>query len=608
MKTIFTNVTLLIAAFSLGCSTMGESGGVYRSSAETVSTNPMASELPENLAYDVSENQSQAKADYHFTLAESYSLQGNSPQAVENYKTALVHDQSSAHMRYRLALEYVKLGLVSEALSEAQKAQSYNENHRDLGLLLGGLYSALSLYSEALSQYQNILSQNPNDLEASLFVGALYAEEGNFDKSVDHFLKMSRNNDIQDKTQVWYYLGRVYSSMDPPQVANAESSFATAVKLKSDDVDSITALGTLYEVQGRVEKAKRLYADYQSAYGNSPSIAERLGPLYLADSQLEEAYEQLAIVEKHNPQDLNTKLKVALLLIEKKQYESAIQRLRSLATQRPDSAKIRFYLGALYEEIQNYPSAIQEFQTINFGSEFFEDSVMHSAYLYKLLGNYSGAVGEVKRGLAHEPDNPRYWILHGTLLDEGGHLKAAVEVLAKAYKKFPENTQVNFQLSSVYDRAGQKEKTVLHLEKVLEFDENHIQALNYLAYVYAENTNNLSAAEKLAKRALGLQPGDGFIMDTLGWVYYKQGRVSEAISILETAFAKEQDESIIAEHLADAYERNQLHRKAMVFYQKAIQLQQDSGEKQKLSRKLATIEGQISSDQWLRQERQPASK
>jgi len=286
----------------------------------------------------------------------------------------------------------------------------------------------------------------------------------------------------------------------------------------------------------------------------------------------------------------------------------AIDRLKSLAAQKPGSEKIRFYLGALYEEIKDYPAAIQEFKTINFGSEFFEDSVMHAAYLHKLLGQFPDAIAEVKRGLSHEQDNPRYWILHGTLLDESGSLKSSAKVLRQAFEKFPENTQVNFQLGSVYDRLDQKDKTVLHLEKVLEFDENHVQALNYLAYVYAENTNNLEAAEKLAQRALKLQPGDGFIMDTLGWVYYKQGRMPEAIATLETAFGKERGEAIIAEHLADAYQRHQLHQKAIVLYEKAVLLEKDQDQKQKISRKLATIQSKISLDNELRTKRTPSNR
>lgn len=607
MKTIFTIALILAVSALAGCAS-SPAGGVFKSSAETVTTNPLAWELPPSQQENPGVMGSQAKADYYFTLAESYSLQGDGAHAVENYKAAIAHDPQSAHMRYRLALEYIKLGLVSEALASATKGQELSPDHRDLTLLLGGLYSALSLFDQAMEQYKSQLLKDPNDLEANLFVGALLAEEGHFDEAIQHFLELSRNRQIPEKSQVWFYLGRIYSSMDPPQIKNAEAAFVTAIKLKGEDVDAVTALGTLYEVQGLTQKAKLLYHDYQQAQGHHPGVAERLGALHLADSELEQAYQQFSVVEKHNPQDFNIKLKVALLLVEKKQYSLAIEKLQALASQQPRAEKVRFYLGALYEEIEDYPAAIQEFKTISFGSEFFEDSVMHGAYLYKLLGQNAKAISEIRRGLKHEPNNPRYWILHGTLLDEEGRLDQAAQVLAKAYEKFPENTQVNFQLGSVYDRLGRKDQTVLHLEKVLELDENHVQALNYLAYVYAENTNNLEAAEKLAKKALSLQPGDGFILDTLGWVYYKKGQTNQAVSTLEQAFGKEPGEAIIAEHLADAYERHQLHNKAVTFYQKAYQLEQDSQQKGKIRRKLATIQEKIASDQKQRSHRVPSSR
>ena len=52
-------------------------------------------------------------------------------------------------------------------------------------------------------------------------------------------------------------------------------------------------------------------------------------------------------------------------------------------------------------------------------------------------------------------------------------------------------------------------------------------ALNYLGYTYAESGKHLDEAEKLIKRALDIEPEDGFYVDSLGWVYYQQGRVPE---------------------------------------------------------------------------------
>ena len=144
------------------------------------------------------------------------------------------------------------------------------------------------------------------------------------------------------------------------------------------------------------------------------------------------------------------------------------------------------------------------------------------------------------------------------------------------------------------------------MEKVLGLDENHVQALNYLAYVYADGTRNLEIAEKLVRKALKLQPGDGFIMDTLGWVLFKQDRVAEAVKILERAHKKEGKEAIIAEHLGDAYFRHKLPRKAKEMYERAADLEKNSTTKEKIQSKISSIEQKLQAEK-SRSTRLPAS-
>ncbi|NJL23824.1 MAG: tetratricopeptide repeat protein [Calothrix sp. SM1_5_4] len=115
---------------------------------------------------------------------------------------------------------------------------------------------------------------------------------------------------------------------------------------------------------------------------------------------------------------------------------------------------------------------------------------------------------------------------------------------------------------------GNTKGTIAEMNKVLELDKDHVQALNYLAYTYAEMGSNLEEAFEFANRALKLQPQDGYILDTLGWIHFKRGEIESAIKYLEAAFKIRPDEAIIAEHLGDAYLRHQMWQKAQTMYQR----------------------------------------
>ena len=129
-------------------------------------------------------------------------------------------------------------------------------------------------------------------------------------------------------------------------------------------------------------------------------------------------------------------------------------------------------------------------------------------------------------------------------------------------------------------------------KKVLERDPKHVQAMNYLAFTWAESNSNLGEAEKMARNALSIDAKDGYIMDTLGWILYKLGRFNEAVKVLEVAYKHQSSVSIIAEHLGDAYYRHQMIEKAKKMYIKAADLETDTKKVETIRAKITAIEKQ----------------
>ena len=112
------------------------------------------------------------------------------------------------------------------------------------------------------------------------------------------------------------------------------------------------------------------------------------------------------------------------------------------------------------------------------------------------------------------------------------------------------------------------------MKKVLALAPDDPQALNYLAYTYAEAGTNLDEALQYAKKAASLRPNDGFILDTLGWVYFKLQRYDEAVKYLEQSTEIIDDTTILA-HLAEVYTAKRELRKALNTYRKIQKLEPD---------------------------------
>lgn len=580
----------LTIALLTGCASIGSKSGNYPDSNLGL-VNP----APKNIAPPAVLDDAflSSKADYHFTMGETLSYEGQSPRAIEEFKSTLVYDPKSVHVRLRLAAEYVRLGMITEAVEQGETAVQMDPQSVDAHMLLGGLYSGLKMFGPARDQFGAVLAKEPGHCEAAIYMGALKAEEKHYDEAIKYFEGLAKNPAFKETEKAYYYMGRVRAEQGGAYLADAEKAYEKALSLRPEYPEAVLALASIYKSSGRDADMAKLLTSYQSKFGPNSDMARQLASHYLAREKFDKALEQLEIVDSFERDNLNVKIQIALILIEGKKYEEAAGRLEDVLQQAPESDKVRYYLGAVYEEIGRPELAIFHYQKVASASSYFGDATVHTAHLLRAGGSLDKAVDYMEAALKKTDELPQLYAFYATLLDDQKNYKKAAAMLAEATDKFPANTQLRFFLGTMHDRLGNVQETIAQMVKVLDTDKNHVQALNYLAFTYAELGDNLDEAMSLAQRAMDLQPGDGYIMDTMGWIFFKKGDTESAIKYLEAAYSAKNDEAIIAEHLGDAYLRHQMWQKAQKMYMRATQLDPDPKVLKKIEQKIANISAQI---------------
>ena len=182
----------------------------------------------------------------------------------------------------------------------------------------------------------------------------------------------------------------------------------------------------------------------------------------------------------------------------------------------------------------------------------------------------------------------------GALYEEMESYDKAVVTLKKGLEIQPDSVRLHFRLGVVYDKAGDKKTCIEEMKAIIAIDPTHAEALNYLGYTYAELGTNLDEAEDLIKRAMKHKPNDGYITDSLGWVYYKKGLYKKAINLLEEAVSLTPDDATILEHLGDAHMKANNPKKGLQYYKKALE---KKGEDTKaLEQKIQSVEKQLGQD------------
>jgi tetratricopeptide (TPR) repeat protein len=110
-----------------------------------------------------------------------------------------------------------------------------------------------------------------------------------------------------------------------------------------------------------------------------------------------------------------------------------------------------------------------------------------------------------------------------------------------------------------------------------------------LGYTFADLGRNLDEAERLVQEAMKHKPNDGYITDSLGWVYYKQGQYDKAVHFLLEAVRLVPDDPVILEHLGDAYLKLNDHQNALKYYRRG--LEKKDSDRSGLEQKIRSLSG-----------------
>jgi Flp pilus assembly protein TadD len=136
------------------------------------------------------------------------------------------------------------------------------------------------------------------------------------------------------------------------------------------------------------------------------------------------------------------------------------------------------------------------------------------------------------------------------MLNQAKRTDEAYALLEKAVQKYPDSPELLYDYALNAERVGNFKAMEETLNKVIKMKPDFAAAYNALGYSYADRNVNLVEAKNLIETATKLSPEDHYIMDSLGWVYYRLGDIGHATEQLRRAYAIQQDPEIAA-HLAE---------------------------------------------------------
>ena len=285
----------------------------------------------------------------------------------------------------------------------------------------------------------------------------------------------------------------------------------------------------IYERLDQLDKAAREYKIALKSDYNSPQIHLRLAVVLLKQNQLSAATDEL---------------KVAVEC-----YET----VSNLSDQEPSFIEAHTLLALVYSLQGELDEAASEYETA------------------------------LRGALAIDPQNIQ---IHKSLAQvylQRSQFSEAEKAYRFILNLAPSDFEAHFFLGTIYEQQGKRSEAIEEFKTALKFNSEYADALNSLGYLYAEESINLEKAEALIKKALFYQPDNGAYIDSLGWLYFKQGRYKEAILKLQEAVQFLSD-PVVYEHLGDAYLKQGNLIKAKENWQRSLEV--DSRQNQRVKKKL----------------------
>jgi Flp pilus assembly protein TadD len=557
-------------------------------------------------------------------LAEMYWKAQRVHEAVTEAQELLKRDPNDLQTRRLLGRIYLRsLGdLTSSAQSEmAERAiEQYREVYRldptdsESALWLARLYRLRNEHDKAEEVLRSLLKQDPENEAAVEQLTQLLLDEG---KSADAVLLLESVTNRTPSPTLLDLLGDAYTQTH--DLAKAEEAYRKAAELDPSELSHVRGLGQTLLAEEKFADALAVYQKLADLMPDDSDVYLRLAQIYRELHQLDRAEENLLKARQYAPGSLEVMYNEAMLYEAQGRYEDAIRVLSDAVTglksqstvlpsRRRSLAILYQQLGQLYRDTQNFQAAIYTFEELGrLGDEEDRRSRMLIMDTYRAAKDLPKALQAGKDALAKYPTDPGLRTSNALLLGENGQSDEAVKVLrsqltrteadrdiylniaqvyerGRRYKEAEEaaqtaeaipgqprdNEMVWFLLGAIYERQKFFDRAEVEFKKALDVNPRNAPVLNYYGYMLGDLGIRLDEAEALVQRALKEEPHSGAYLDSLGWIYFRENKLTEAEATLRKAVERESHDATIRSHLADVYAKSGRTDLAAIEWEKSL--------------------------------------
>ena len=421
---------------------------------------------------------------------------------------------------------------------------------------------------------------DPNSIEAQQASSQLLIASGNLKQAKPHIEKLLAKEDTRangflylpsllanqtDKVEVLNTVkefAKPYPKLPEAHFAIAQAAWAAdKPDVAKSALEAANNLRPGWEVaaqmQGQMllkespEKAIAYYQDFLNKHPKANDVRMAYAKLLVSQKKYNEAKpEFVKLVESSNGSPEISAV-VGILSLESSDYLMAdkyFQQAISAGFKEPD--QLHLYLGRSAERQKNDVKALNWYDKIQQG-EHYLDGRLSAANVIARTQNVDNAIKLLDEVEDLTPEQQMLVIqTEASMLTQAKREQEAFDMLQKATQNWPDAVELIYDFAMSAERVGKLDVMETELRKTIKLKPDFAAAYNALGYSFADRNIKLQEAKNLIETALELQPGDHYMLDSLGWVHYRMGNLDKAAESLRKAYEVQSDPEIAA-HLGE---------------------------------------------------------
>jgi tetratricopeptide (TPR) repeat protein len=506
-------------------------------------------------------------------------------EAEEAFEKALICDPDSRYILRRLPILLIRMGKHHGAAKWLRTAiEKYPDDLQDR-LLLARLDIRNNEIEEALALYNELIAMAPEDETLFLRLGFLYSEQNQYKEAEQTFLKALELN--PESLFAHLYLARLATQTG--NLNQAEKYYQKTLTLNWSTELAFEVAG-FYEAQKNYTMVELQYLTVLKKHPKDTRAGLGLVHTLLLQDKEKEALDVLRDLRQNSDDPAQIDIITARLYLRSKKLNEAAEILEPLTVEE-DVPEAAYMLAVIRYQQKQLDKSMALLRTIEPESSQFEDSIYLQVRILMERQQDTQAIKLIKETLNNQDiASPGLYTLLASLYMEQKQIQKGYDLLDAALVKYPDNAQIYFEYGLLLEQDGSQQQAIVLMEKVLELESDHAEALNYLGYTWADNNINLEKALEYVQKSILLKPDNGYILDSLGWIYFRMGKLDLAIKEILKALELEPEDPNIHEHLGDIYQEQGQQTKAIQAYKNAEEFFQKATDKTRLLKKINAVQ------------------